>query len=320
MAFPNSPPRWAHGSGDEPAENSDFTDDDGGPKGHPRHSHEPRDMAPPVTAFAHARVLQFASFPSPRLPLLNAAQAAHERTLEKQHDVDAALVDLRERYHALVDKWVDLDGSAANLSRGALQLASEVSWRRRGRPVHQLVRRLAEVDGAVDEGSLRSVSLGVATLRRFDWDVSDRLAWAKAHPPCKRPGCPDKARDALDVNGSGGGGVGGTKGRGVAVEVGRDGAYEVVSALCHACAAAGAPLPSAAGYPDGHLGGGGSEDGDGESEDPDWERLEELRAEALEKAGLLTDAMHQFSVEAAAGLRHSASRPKGGALTCSLRE
>jgi hypothetical protein len=157
----------------------------------------------------------------------------------------------------------------------------------------------------VDEGSLRSVSLGVATLRRFDWDVSERLAWAKAHPPCKRPGCPDKARHPLDETGRGG--VSGTKGRGVAVEVGQDGAYEVVSALCHACAAAGAPLPS-------------SEDGDGESEDPDWERLEELRAEALEKAGVLTDAMHQFSVEAAAGLRHSASRPKGGAPTCSLRE
>jgi hypothetical protein len=92
----------------------------------------------------------------------------------------------------------------------------------------------------------------------------------------------------------------------LAVEYGEDGEFDLVSAFCEVCTQAGAVLPAS-----------GLENGDDRDDrsdssdvidDPDWMRLDELRSEALERAGLLTEAMHQFSVEAAAALRHTVRR------------
>ena len=60
-------------------------------------------------------------------------------------DIEEALERVRVRYHDLVDKWVASDGDAGRLGRGALQLAVEAAWRRRGRPIDELELALAEV-------------------------------------------------------------------------------------------------------------------------------------------------------------------------------
>jgi len=297
-------------------EDSDFTDDDGNGAsgGHHHHHHhgEAREMPQPQSSFDPSQsVLKFAQLPSPRVPILNLAEAAHEYMLEKQQDVDAALDALKVRYHALIDKWVDLDGAAVHLDRGALLLASEVNWRLRGRPVSDLVEKFEDIDLAVDESSLRPVSYGIAALRHFDFEVSERLAWARAHPPCKSPTCPNKAHYSEAANGgrgysTGPGGVHPAKGRGLAVEFGEDGDFELVAAFCEVCTQAGAVLPES-GSEDGEGGRNDRSDSSDVIDDPDWMRLDELRSEALERAGLLTEAMHQFSVEAAAALRHTVS-------------
>ena len=122
-------------------------------------------------------------FPSPRQDVLDEVEAARELNLTKAADLEQAMEALRLRYHGLVDRWVDAEAPAKALKRGALLLAAEAAWRKRGRPVHEFAVRLAAIDASVEEDhSLRALSFAVADLRCYDEDLSIRLAWAASHP------------------------------------------------------------------------------------------------------------------------------------------
>jgi hypothetical protein len=91
-------------------------------------------------------------------------------------------------------RLVDVDGDTETLDKGTQLLVVEVLWRRKGRPVSELEGLIEKADSVVDQESLRSVTFGIAEMRHLDEEISERMEWAREHPPCATPGCVSKVR------------------------------------------------------------------------------------------------------------------------------
>jgi len=213
---------------------------------------------------------KFSGQPSPRLEVLIDIEDDTENAIKTAEEIEDRLEALKERYYLLSGSWLDAKLDASKLTRGTIALAKEYEWRVKGRPIETIGASLMDATKNVGQAdSLREVSYSIARLRTIEEDISDRISWAIVHPPCRVPGCKNKA----------------------VLIAGSDS-----PSICTFCKAE-QKLLKATGHRSPSI-----------KVDTDLEQLERLRKDALRQEAVLTDCLGMFDVESAAALRRQVEK------------